>query len=67
MRELYKSVDKVTYRANVTERNLHELGQCLGGISGDAIAHAHERIQRKLLKDKQLSKRIDWIYQAISQ
>lgn len=43
------------------------MGQDFGGISGDAIAHAHERIQEKILKDKQLSERIDRVYENITQ
>jgi chromosomal replication initiation ATPase DnaA len=48
-------------------KTLHDVGKELGRISGDAVAHAHEQIQRKLLKDPQLSKRVERIYQTISQ
>jgi len=58
---------EMSYRVHVTKKSLHEVGQELDGIGGDAVAHAHERIQRKLLKDRQLSKRVERIYQLISQ
>jgi hypothetical protein len=66
-REARQVLIEMSYRVQVTKKSLHDLGQDLGGISGDAVAHAHERIQRKLLKDKQLSKRLELIYQTISQ
>jgi len=66
-REARQVLIEMSYRVHVTKKSLHDVGQDLGGISGDAVAHAHERIQRKLLKDTQLSKRVERIYQTISQ
>jgi len=66
-REARQVLIEVSYRANMTKRSLNELGQELGGISGDAVAHAHERIKRKMMEDHELSQRVDRIYRNISQ
>jgi len=66
-REARQVLLEMSHRVHLKKKCLHELGQELGGISGDAVAHAHERIQKKIRKDKQLSKRIDTIYRNISQ
>jgi len=66
-REARQVLIELSYRLHVTKRSLHKLGQDLGGISGDAVSHAHERIQKKIIKDRQLSERIDKIYRTISQ
>ena len=58
---------EMRYRSQVKKKSLHELGQELGEISGDAVVHAHERIQKRILKDRQLSERVDTIYRNISQ
>jgi len=66
-REARQVLLEMSYRVHLRKKSLYELGQDLGGISGDAVAHAHERIQKKIQKDKQLSERIDTIYRNISQ
>ena len=66
-REARQVLIEMSYRLHVTKKSLHELGQDLSGISGDAVAHAHERIQKRILNDRQLSERIDRVYRNISQ
>jgi len=42
-----------------------QLGDELGGVGGDSIAHTHKRIQKKMKEDKNLSRRMNRIYQEI--
>lgn len=66
-REARQMLIETSYRLHVRKKSLHELGQDLGGITGDAVAHAHERIRKRIVKDRQLSERIDKLYRTISQ
>ncbi len=66
-REARQVLIEMSYRLHVTKKSLHELGQDLGGITGDAVSHAHERIQKRIIKDRQLSELIDKVYRNISQ
>jgi len=42
-----------------------QLGDELGGVGGDSIAHTHKRIQKKMKEDKNISRRMNRIYQEI--
>jgi len=42
-----------------------QLGDELGGVGGDSIAHTHKRIQKKVKEDKKLSRRVNRIYKEI--
>ena len=57
----------MSYRLNLRRKSFQELDEELGGINGDALAHTHERIQRRMRKGKEISRRIERIYQNISQ
>lgn len=42
-----------------------QLGEELGGVGGDSIAHTHQRLQKKMEEDKELSRRVNRICQEI--
>jgi putative transposase len=64
-REARQVLIELSYQLNFRKKSLQKLGEELGGIGGDGIAHAHQRIQRKMKKDKRLSRRLKRIYQEI--
>jgi len=56
---------ELSYRLNFRKMSLTRLGDELGGVGGDSIAHTHKRIQKKIQEDKKLSRRVNRIYQEI--
>jgi REP-associated tyrosine transposase len=56
---------ELSYRLNFRKMSLTRLGEELGGVGGDSIAHTHQRIQKKMKEDKKLSRRVNRIYQEI--
>jgi len=57
-REARQALIELSYQLNFRKRSLGELGQELGGIGGDGVAHVHARIQNKIKGDKRLFQRI---------
>ena len=64
-REARQVLIELSYLLNFRKKSLQKLGEELGGIGGDSVAHAHQRIQRKVEKDKKLSRRLKRLYQEI--
>jgi chromosomal replication initiation ATPase DnaA len=57
-REARRVLIEMSYRLNMSGRPLQALGRELGGIGGDAVAHTHERMGKRMGKDRRLSKRV---------
>ena len=66
-REARRVLIEMSYRLNMRGKSLQQLGQELGGIGGDAVAHVHERMKERLLRDKRLSRRIERIQKQLCQ
>jgi chromosomal replication initiation ATPase DnaA len=64
-REARQVLIELSYRLNFREKSLMQLGDELGGVGGDSIAHTHKRIQKKVKEDKKLSRRVNRIYKEI--
>ena len=64
-REARQVLIELSYRLNFREKSLMQLGDELGGVGGDSIAHTHKRIQKKMKEDEKLSRRVNRIYQEI--
>ena len=64
-REARQVLIELSYRLNFRKKSLMQLGNELGGVGGDSIAHTHKRIQKKLKEDKKLTRRVNRIYQEI--
>jgi hypothetical protein len=54
-REARQVLIEVNYKLNFRKKSLQKLGEELGGIGGDGIAPTHQRIQKKMEKDKMLA------------
>jgi hypothetical protein len=66
-REARRVLIEMSYRLNMSGQSLQKLGRELGGIGGDAVAHTHERMRERMLKDSRLSRRIEKIQKQLSQ
>ena len=64
-REARQVLIELSYRLNFRKKSLRELGEELGGISAGGLTHTHQRIQKKMKRDKKLSRRVNRIYQEI--
>ena len=64
-REARQVLIELSYQLNFRKKSLSQLGGELGGISGAALTHTHQRLQKKMEKDKKLSRRVNRIYQEI--
>jgi len=64
-REARQVLIELSYQLNFRIKSLQKLGEELGGIGGDGIAHTHQRIQNKMKKDKKLSRRGNRLYKEI--
>jgi len=64
-REARQVLIELSYRLNFRKKSLGELGEELGDISGAALTHTHHRLQKKMEKDKKLSRRVNRIYQGV--
>jgi len=60
-REARRVMIEVNYRLNMSYRPLEQLGDELGGIGGAAVANNHMRLQKQMLKDRRLAKRVKQI------
>ena len=47
-RKLRQVLIELAYQLNFRKKSLQKLGEELGGIGGDSVAHAHQRIQDKM-------------------
>lgn len=64
-REARQVLIELSHQLNFRKKSLRKLGEELGGIGGDGIAHAHQRMQRRMQKDKRLSRRVNNVLQNI--
>jgi len=64
-REGRRVLIEMVYRLNMSQRPLQRLGDELGGIGGAAVANNHTRIQKQILDDGRLSKRVKKIYNKL--
>ena len=64
-REGRRVLIEMVYRLNMSQRPLQRLGDELGGIGGAAVANNHTRIQKQILDDGRLSKRVKKIYSKL--
>jgi putative transposase len=64
-REARQVLIELSYRLNFMKKSLQELGWELGGIGGASIAHTHKRIQKKMMSDKRLSKKVNSLHHKI--
>jgi len=53
------------YKFDFWEKSLRKLGEELGGIIVGGLTHTHQRIHNSMKKDKNLSQRVNRIYQEI--
>ena len=51
----------ITGFSNGHQTSLWRIGKRVNELEREVVAHAHERIQTRILKDKQLAERIDKI------
>ena len=56
----------ITYRTNFKIRSLKEMGQELGGVSGERINQVHKKVQIELKQNKQLEERVGKIMESIT-
>jgi putative transposase len=66
-REARQVLIEMSYLLNLGSKSLEESGKELGGIGAGALVHTHKRIQERMKKDKEISRRIERIYRHISQ
>ena len=64
-REARQVLIELAYQLNFRKKSLQKLGEELGGVGGDSVAHAHQRIQDKMKKDKKLSRLVDQTYKKL--
>ncbi|MCX6354913.1 MAG: hypothetical protein NTZ78_08425 [Candidatus Aureabacteria bacterium] len=64
-REARRVLIEMSYRLNMSYRSLQKLGDELGGIGGAAVAQNHNRLQKQMLNDKKLARRVEKIYKSI--
>jgi putative transposase len=64
-REARQVLIELSYQLNFRKKSLQKLGEELGGIGGDSVAHAHERIQNKMKEEKKLSRGVEQICKKI--
>jgi REP element-mobilizing transposase RayT len=62
-REARQVLIELSYQTNFRKKSLMQLGEELGGVGGDSIAHTHKRIQKKMKEDKKFARRVNRIYQ----
>ena len=55
----------ITYRTNFKMVSLKEMGQELGGVSGERINQVHKKVQIELKQNKQLEERIEKIMESL--
>lgn len=56
----------ITYRTNFKRMSLKEMGQELGGVSGERITQVHKKVQMELKQNKQLEGRIKRITESLT-
>ena len=66
-REARRVLTELSYRLNMSVKTLQLIGAELGGIGGDAVAHTHERMEKRLAKDRSLSRRVEKLQKQLSQ
>ena len=64
-REARQVLIELSYQLNFRKKPLQKLGQELGGIGGASIAHAHKRVQKRMVSDKRLSQKVSSLHQKI--
>jgi len=64
-REARRVLIEMSYLLNVSYRPLEKLADELGGIGGAAVTNNHMRLQKQMLKDRELVKRVEKIYKSI--
>ena len=64
-REARRVLIEMSYLLNVSYRPLEKLGDELGGIGGAAVTNNHMRLQKQMLKDRELAKRVKQIYNKL--
>jgi hypothetical protein len=55
----------MSYQLSMSYRPLQKLGDELGGIGGAAVTNNHMRLQKQMLKDRELEKRVKQIYNKL--
>ena len=58
---------ELSYRLNMRVKTLQLIGAELGGIGGDTVAHTHKRMEKRLAKDRSLSRRVEKLQKQLSQ
>jgi len=64
-REARRVLIEMSYRLNMSYRPLQKLGEELGGIGGAAVANNHMRLQKQMLRDRKLAKRVKHIHDKV--
>ena len=64
-REARQVLIELSYQLNFRKKSLQKLGEKLGKIGGDSIVHTHQRMQKKMKKDKKLSQQVNRLYQKM--
>jgi putative transposase len=60
-KEARQTLLEISYLLNFSKKSLREMGQGLGGITGEQITQVHKLVQTKIKKDNQLNLRIERI------
>ncbi|MDY7029361.1 MAG: transposase [Spirochaetota bacterium] len=60
-REARQVLIELSYRLNLGRKSMEQLGKELGGVRGDAISHTHNRMQRKMDRNRSLFRRAEKI------
>jgi chromosomal replication initiation ATPase DnaA len=64
-REARRVLIEMSHRLNMSSIPLQKLGEELGGIGGAAVANNHMRLQKQMLKDGELAKRVKRIHNKL--
>lgn len=64
-REARRVVIEMSHRLNMSYIPLQKLGEESGGIGGAAVANTHMRLQKQMLRDRELAKRVKQIYNKL--
>jgi hypothetical protein len=64
-REALRVLIEMSYLLNVSYRPLEKLWDELGGIGGAAVTNNHMRLQKQMLKDRELAKQVKQIYNKL--